>query len=164
MWMMSLINSFLPSCILFGYLASSAEASQLEDLACKYAIKGVNQASYFLAIKEVNPNSNVAKFWLTIAAIQGNSDAVHELQEIELEEGLVKIAFFCSLDYRKCFQSALDTQNKNELKFFEEYLGNKPLGWPNFETAANAYLKHKNSPCNLDYLDFTKVAREQNFN
>ncbi|MFL2805641.1 MAG: hypothetical protein ACJ0BI_01400 [Paracoccaceae bacterium] len=161
---MSLINSTLSSCILLCCLASSSEASQLEDLACKFAIKGVNQASYFLAIKEVNPTSNVAKFWLTISAIQGNADAVHELQELDLEEDLIKKAFLCSLDYRKCFQSALDTQNKNELRFFEEYLGDKPLGWPNFETAATAYLKHKNSPCNLDYLDFSKVAREPNFN
>ena len=75
---------------------------------------------------------------------------------IYLKKNMSKIilykAFNCSFDYRVCFEQALEDEKRNEEKFFQDYSHNKPLGWPQYERVARAYIESKELICSGQIL------------
>ena len=147
-----LIKTFLIGVFTAPLSLNPLLGEQILHLACDHALQGSHQASYYLSSRFQDTDDDIYSFWLLTSSIQGRYLSEKEIKHLKAREGIYSAVIHCILDKGMCFSTALAERREHEKKFFKEYYERKPLGWPNYEMAAEIFLETRIKVCSGDHL------------
>ena len=137
---------------------------QILHLACDHALRGSHQASYYLSSRFQDTDDDIYSFWLLTSSIQGRYLSDEEIKHLKAREDIYSAVIHCILDKGMCFSTALAERREHEQKFFKEYYERKPLGWPNYEMAAEIFLENRIKVCSGAHLKRRLFANQEHPN